>query len=307
MTGATGLLGAVAVLDHKDAFDVVALSRREPLRVPGVRAELLDLATDDLGPLWDRWRPDLVLHTAAQASLEACEQDPELAHRLNVEAPRRLAAMCAASGTRMVHVSTDAVFDGTAGPYREDDEPNPRSVYARTKLAGEEGCLEANPDVLVGRVNFFGWSRSGSRSLAEFFLGRLRAGVEAPGFTDVEFAALYNRDLARLLVEAGVRGLSGVHHVVSSDRMSKFEFGRAVARAFGYDEELVVPARMADRTGGPARSPRLSLDPSRFAAAIGEAMPTFAEGLGRMRQDDGAYVSTLRGLEEEQVDDLQHR
>ena len=300
MTGATGLLGAIAVLDHRDDFEVLALSRRTPVSVPGVQSLLVDLTSDELAAEWEQLRPDLVLHTAALATIEDCERDPDLAHLLNVEAPRRIATLCAATGAHMVHVSTDAVFDGTAGPYREDDVPNPLSVYARTKLAGEEACLEAHPDALVARVNFFGWSRSGSRSLAEFFLSRLRAGEEVPGFTDVEFASLYNRDLARLLVQAGLRGLSGVHHVVSADRMSKHDFGKAVARTFGLDEGLVVPARMADRVGAPPRSPRLSLDPSRFAEAMGAAMPTFAEGLGRMRQDDGAYVSVLRGLEEGQ-------
>jgi dTDP-4-dehydrorhamnose reductase len=307
VTGAAGLLGAAAVLDHRDEHQVVALSRRRPVRAPGVQSELLDLTTDALEEAWGRLAPDLVLHTAAMASIEACEQHPELAHRVNVDATRTLARLCAASGARLVHVSTDAVFDGTAGPYREDDVPDPRSVYARTKLESEEVCLQEDPDALVARVNFFGWSVSGTRSLAEFFLGGLRAGREVPGFSDVEFASLYNRDLAALLVDAGRRGLGGIVHVASADRMTKLEFGRAVARTFGLDPELVRPARLADRTGGAPRSPRLSLDPSAFAEAMGRPMPTFGEGLRRMRQDEGAYSATVRGLEEGQGDGLLDR
>ena len=232
----------------------------------------------------------MVLHTAAVASIDDCERDPELARRVNVDATATVARLAADAGARLVHVSTDAVFDGTGGPYREDDEPHPLSVYARTKLASEQVALEAHPDALVARVNFFGWSRSGTRSLAEFFRNALVRGEEVTGFADVEFASLYHRDLADALLDASAAGISGVRHVVSSDRCSKYDFGRAVARTFGLDESLVRAGRLDDLGGAP-RSRRLSLDSSAFAAALGRPMPTLDEGLARMRQDGQAGLA----------------
>jgi dTDP-4-dehydrorhamnose reductase len=299
VTGATGLLGRVVVLDNRDRHEVVALTHAQPLDVPDVRSVQVDL-TDGaaLSEAWDTVQPDLVLHTAALATIEACERDPELARRINVDATAALARLAASTGARMVHVSTDAVFDGTAGPYRESDQPAPISVYARTKLAAEDAVLGSCPDALVARVNFFGWSRSGTRSLAEFFFNALSQGTAVRGFTDVEFTSLYSRDTAARLVTAAEEGLSGLFHVGSSDRLSKFEFGRALARAFGFDETLVQPGSVAGLGAGALRSNRLSMDSSAFADATGRPMPTVAEGLERMRQDrDSGYAARIRGTD----------
>lgn len=299
VTGATGLLGRVAVLDHRDRHEVVALTHSQPLDIPGVRSVPVDLTDEGaLARAWDEVQPDLVLHTAALATIEACERDPGLARRINVDASAALARLAASAGARMVHVSTDAVFDGTAGPYRESDQPAPLSVYARTKLAAEEAVLGSAPDALVARVNFFGWSRSGTRSLAEFFVNALSQGTAVTGFTDVEFTSLYSRDTASRLVSAAEVGLAGLFHVGSSDRLSKFEFGRALARTFGFDETLVQPGSVAALGAGAVRSNRLSMDSSAFAAATGRPMPTLAEGLERMRQDgESGYAARVRGTE----------
>ena len=290
VTGASGLLGTVAVLDRATSDEVVAL-HRAPFHVQGVTTEAVDLTdADAVARIFEAARPEVVLHTAAVASIDACERDPELAERVNVHVTGTVARLAAAGGSRLVHVSTDAVFDGTGGPYREDDEPHPLSVYARTKLDSERVALHAHPDALVARVNFFGWSRSGTRSLAEFFRNALVRGEPVTGFADVEFASLYHRDLADALLDASAAGVTGVRHVVSSDRSSKYDFGRAVARTFGLDESLVRPGRLEDLGGAP-RSRRLSLDSSGFAAELGRRMPTLDEGLARMRQDGEAGLA----------------
>jgi dTDP-4-dehydrorhamnose reductase len=206
---------------------------------------------------------------------------------VNVDATAELARLAAADGVAMVHVSTDAVFDGVGGPYREDDAPGPLSVYARTKLDSERACLDAHPDALVARTNLFGWSVGGTRSIAEFFHNALSEGRPVTGFSDVEFASLYHRELAERLVEAASTGLSGLFHVVSADRMSKLEFGREVARVFDLDPALVQEGSVT-QLDGPPRSRRLSLDPSAFAAATGRPMPSLRDGLVRMREDEAS-------------------
>ncbi len=95
------------------------------------------LAAGAVERLLDQTQPDWVIHCAALANLEDCEADPALAEQLNTELPAKLAAHVARGGARLLHVSTDAVFDGQKGDYTEQDAPNPLSVYARTKLEGE--------------------------------------------------------------------------------------------------------------------------------------------------------------------------
>ena len=187
-------------------------------------------------------QPDAIIHTAAIANVDACEIRSETARLLNAEIPGRLAELCAKRGVRLIHISTDAVFDGTKDSvYTEEDAPNPLSIYARTKLDGETAVLSVNADAVVARVNFFGWSLSGKRSLSEYFVNHLSSGKECDGFTDVCFCPLFVGDLADTLVRMLEKDLSGLYHVVGSEAMTKYDFGVKIARQFGFDEGLIRP------------------------------------------------------------------
>jgi dTDP-4-dehydrorhamnose reductase len=301
VTGATGLLGRVLVEDLAEHHEVTALVHSRKLGKAGVAEYTVDLRDDSsLGALWQDKRPELVIHTAAIADLEHCQRNPILARRLNAEAAGNIAELCAQSGSRLVHISTDAVFAGTAGPHREGDAVAPQSVYAETKLAGEAAAMEALPTTLVARVNFFGWSLSGTRSLAEFFYDALSRGEAVRGYADVAFASLYNRDLGAVLVEASAAGIHGVRHVVSSDSMSKFDFGRLVASIFGFDPELVRSSTVSAEDSEVRRTNVLTLSPSLLSRELGRTMPTIEDGLTRMRHDlDSGYVRALRSAGEQ--------
>jgi dTDP-4-dehydrorhamnose reductase len=289
VTGAAGLLGRVLVRDAGAGWDVVATVHRSPVEgaASSVAADLRDL--DLVRRLIDDVRPAVVINTAALARPDACESDPQLAELLNAAMPQALAERCAAVGARLVHISTDAVYGAATPPFREDARPQPGNVYARTKLAGEEAVLAAAPSSLVVRTNFFGWSESGTRSLAEFFLTELRAGHDVPGFTDVDFTPLYARDLARLLFRAARTDVHGVRNLGGAQRLSKYEFGRAVATAFGLDPAKVQPVSLASAGLAARRSAHLAMDSSRVAAELGLALPTVSDGLERMRADEPAF------------------
>lgn len=197
----------------------------------------------------------------------------------------------------MVHVSTDAVFDGLKGTYREEDTPNPLSVYARSKLAGELTVLDANPQALIARLNLFGWSVTGKRSLAEFFYFNLKAGRRINGFTDVFFCPLLVNDLASLFIEMLEREMTGLYHVFSPECTSKYEFGVAVARRFGLDETLINPVSVSDAGLVAARSPNLTMCTEKLSTALGHPLPTWQKGLERLAdlQKQG-YQQRLLGM-----------
>jgi dTDP-4-dehydrorhamnose reductase len=203
VTGVTGLLGANAATSLSDAgARVVGVARSIPA-VSGLDVLPVDLSSVSArAGLVDRAGCDVVLHTAAVSSIEACERDPAAARELNTVAAADLAAQAARAGAAFVHISTDAVFDGERGGYREDDPVSPQSVYGRTKADAERAVLDANPSALVARVNFYGWSPTGRRSLLEFFARALSAGSTVRGFTDVRVSTLYVADL----VDATRRG-----------------------------------------------------------------------------------------------------
>jgi dTDP-4-dehydrorhamnose reductase len=195
-----------------------------------------------------------------------------------------------------VHISTDAVFDGTkTGAYTEDDAPNPLSVYARTKRDGETAVLEANPNAIVARVNFYGWSMSGTRSLAEFFVNNLQAGKRVGGFTDVNFCPTFVGDLTDLLLAMLEKDLHGLYHTVGAECLSKYDFGVAIARRFGLDGSLIDP-QSVDRSDLVARrSHNLCLSVHRLSTALGAPLPGFSTGLDRFyAQYQQGYPQKIR-------------
>jgi dTDP-4-dehydrorhamnose reductase len=242
-------------------------------------------------------RPAWVVHCAAAADVDQCERDPAWANRLNVEMADRVAEASTKAGARLVHVSTDAVFDGERGGYRESDLPRPVNVYGRSKLEGEQAVLTRDPGAAVLRTNFFGWHPWGRRGLAEWFLSQFESSVPIPGFVDSWIAPLLVNDLAGLILEITAHGLSGVYHAAGSECLSKYEFGRRLAREFGFDETRVRPAHI-DEAGLDAPRPRnLCLDNSKLKRDVGLYLPGASEGLVRFRQlKETAYVRELKSL-----------
>ena len=202
ITGASGLLGLNTALETADQHTVFGQVNSNAIQTDAftvLKADLLEPGAVER--LLDQTQPDWVIHCAALANLEACEADPELARELNTEVPRKLAEACQKGGARLLHVSTDAVFDGISGGYTEEDRPNPLGIYAQTKYQAELAVAAANPDAIIARVNLFGWSLKGRRSLAEFFFNNLSAGNPVMGFTDVYFCPLLVNDIAHIFIQ----------------------------------------------------------------------------------------------------------
>ncbi|HPH97356.1 MAG TPA: SDR family oxidoreductase [Anaerolineaceae bacterium] len=299
ITGVSGLLGINLALEAvKQGREVVGLANSRTLQnTPfAVRAcDLTDLSV--IHPLLDELRPNAVVHCAALANLEVCESQPDLAQRLNTETPGRLAAETARRHIPFVHISTDAVFNGASCNYLETDPVSPLSIYARTKAEAEKAVLEAHPDALVARVNFYGWSLSGQRSLAEWFFNNLSGKRQVKGFTDVFFCPMLVNDLAGILLRLLDLHAGGIYHVVGSECLSKYAFGVAVARAFDLDENLITP--VTAETGGlvARRSPNMCLNTEKLARTLGGPPPGLASGMERFtRLYREGYPETLRAF-----------
>jgi dTDP-4-dehydrorhamnose reductase len=224
---------------------------------------------------------------------------------LNSEVPAQLALLVARGGARFLHVSTDAVFDGQRGGYRENDAPNPLGVYARTKLAGEQAVAQANPEALIVRVNLFGWSLSARRSLSEFFFHNLQAGRPVMGFTDVYFCPVLANHLAHLFLRMLAAGLSGLYHATGHECISKYDFGVRLAQQCGLDASLIRPASVAEAGLKAVRSPNLTLRNEKLARALGQAVDQVTPSLSTGLEDlftlyQQGYPQRLRAMQVEQ-------
>ena len=238
----------------------------------------------------DEIQPDWVINCSALANLEECEKHPDQAKILNVDLPRELAEACAERNTKFIHLSTDAVFDGTKeGAYTEVDQPNPQGVYSQTKLDSENAVQDANPQAIVARVNFYGWSMSGYRSLSEFFFNNLSEGRNVNGFTDVIFCPMWVNHLAQTLLAMLEKDLHGLYHVVGAQPMNKYQFGLEVARKFSLDESLISPQSVERSELTAKRSHNLWLSVHKLSTDLGRPLPSFSTGL------DGFYTQYQQG------------
>jgi dTDP-4-dehydrorhamnose reductase len=305
VTGASGLLGINLALEAAKTHEVYGVANEPPLRTEAFQYLQTDLLKPGaLEAVLDETQPDWVIHCAALAVVDACEADPRRARQLNIELPARLARMLsehvARGGARLVHISTDAVFDGRISEqdsFTETDTPNPLSTYARTKLEAEQAVLAECPQTLVPRINMVGWSLNGQRALSEFFFYRLQAGERVNGFTDVFFCPLLVNDLAGILLEMLDNDLQGIYHLVSRDSASKYDFAVQMARRFGLDEALIKPVSVSDGGLAAQRSPRLVLSTEKLRRALGKPTPSVVEGLdGLYRLYEAGYPERLRGL-----------
>jgi len=290
ITGASGLLGINLAMEAMREHEVIGMDRGKLQSAPFPVTKTNFFNSNAFEATLDSTQPDWVINCAALANLEECEKHPDQAKILNTNLPAELADACAKRNVKFVHLSTDAVFDGThEGEYSEEDTPNPQGVYSQTKLDGERAVLEANPNAIIARVNFFGWSLGGRRSLGEFFVNNLSEGKNVNGFTDVIFCPMWVNHLSRTLLEMLEKDLHGLYHVVGAQAMSKYQFGVEVARKFGLRESLIELQSVERSALTARRSHNLWLSIHKLSTDLGHAVPDFSTGL------DGFYTQFQQG------------
>jgi dTDP-4-dehydrorhamnose reductase len=296
VTGGTGFLGS----------NVVAAARARERAViavghlsVGAQHDLHTVAADLTKPgaareLVHDLQAETLINCAALANVDDCEANPDKAHRLNVVLPRELAIACRDAGIPFTHVSTDSVFDGKLGKYREVDSPNPINEYAKSKLEGERAVLEAMPHALVVRTNFIGLASVRGQGLAEWIADKLESGERIKGFTDVIISPLEAGTLSALLMKMTDRRLGGTYHLGASDETAKFDLARLIAAALDLDASLIDPAAVADAGLRALRPLRISLDSSKAAAALGQQLPTVQDSVNSFanaRQSRNVWLS----------------
>ena len=300
ITGASGLLGINLAMEAMREHEVIGVDRGKLKSAPFqvLKADLFHRNAID--SILDSAQPDALINCAALANLEECEEYPDRARILNAEIPGELAIACERRNIRFFHLSTDAVFDGTKeGVYTEEDEPNPQGAYAQTKLDGERAVLKANSQAVIARVNFYGWSLGGKRSLGEFFVNNLSEGKYVNGFTDVIFCPMLVNDTARLLLEMLANGLSGLYHAVGAQAMSKYQFGVEIARKFGLKESHISPKSVEGSGLTAPRSHNLWLSIHKLSTDLGREIPEFSTGLDEFyTQYRQGYPQKIRGYQQ---------
>lgn len=294
VTGASGFLGReVCLAALRRGHDVIALGGSRAPTIPDVKqARAFDLCAEAaLEALLLEEFPQAVVHCAALPTIETCLADPAKAKALNTEVPRKLAQLCFHVGAKLVHLSTDTVFDGVAGNYQPTDTPAPLNLYGETKAAAEVEVLRYGREhaAVLRTSPIIGNSPGGDRGLHErLFLG-WKEGRAASLFTDEIRQPVEVSNLADVTIELCERAnLSGLFHWAGTEALSRHEIGVRIARHFGLDPaKFVKPIGRAEVPSASARPRDLSLRLHPLAGKLRTPAQSFEEQLAALRVPRG--------------------
>ncbi|NNF58825.1 MAG: SDR family oxidoreductase [Rhodothermaceae bacterium] len=261
VTGADGLIGQALVRRLADwpEADVLATGLDDTRRHASGSGGYVPLditQTGALEQLFVDFAPSVVVHLAALSKVEDCEADKEAAWALNVDAMAHLARACKRHGARLLFLSTDFLFDGTDGPYAEDDRPNPVNAYGRSKLAAENAIrLSGLTHWSIVRTSLvFGeGERLKRRNFATLLAALLNRDGTFLAATDQYRTPTYAPDLADGLMRIIRFDRDGVYHIAGRERLTVYDFARQMATAFGFEAEQIEPTTTAELHPGAPR------------------------------------------------------
>ncbi|MDX1951213.1 MAG: SDR family oxidoreductase [Verrucomicrobiota bacterium] len=267
VTGAGGLIGSCLA---SSSFDLPWTTR------PLDRATLDLTHPQSVEAAFRRDNPALVIHCAAISKSPACQANPDLAHRTNVDATRHLAEL--SSQIPFFFLSTDLVFDGRKGDYTETDSPNPLSKYAETKVAAESFILR-NPRHTIIRTSLNGGrSPTRNRGFNEEMRLQWEQGKTLHLFIDEFRSPIAAIMTARAIWELARQQASGIFHVAGAEKLSRYQIGLLLAQRHPQLKPLLLPGTLKEYQG-PPRSPDTTLDCSKAQKLLSFPLPRFSEWL----------------------------
>jgi dTDP-4-dehydrorhamnose reductase len=286
VSGASGMLGQQLVRLASRTHQVWGTYLNHQAGISGCQMIRLDLTDahqcqSELKSI----KPEVIIHAAAMTDVDGCEREQDKARCINVDGTGHLAKAAEEIGARFVYISTDYVFDGEKGYYREEDAPAPINFYGLTKLLGEDQVRRHCTRGLILRTTIYGLKTPPTLGLIETLIKILREGKTLARFADQFATPLYTGQLSELTLKLLELGAQGLFHVGSADRISRFDFTRKLAEIFNFDGAAIRPVPF-DPSVALARRPRdSSLICESVQSRFGVLIPTLGDGLSRLKED----------------------
>jgi dTDP-4-dehydrorhamnose reductase len=276
VTGASGLVGSylIQVLESQNHTVYSCHNTLEPDY--GIPTKLNLINIHEVKNTLDQIKPDIIIHLAAMTNVDLCETQQDLANKINAQATNVLAREASKKNIFFIYVSTDYVFDGKNGMYKEHDIPNPIGEYGRSKLAGEIALNNLASSWCIARTSTpFGIHKT-KKSFPVWVTENLESKKEIPVLTDQFTSPTYVPNLSRMLIEIATRQITGIIHVAGATRISRFQFAEMIADKLNLDKTLLKPTKIETMNWKAPRPKDSSLDVS-FANEILHEKPLTIE------------------------------
>lgn len=281
VTGAAGFLGTKVMKLLKDDFDLIKTDKEG--RKGSLKMDITDM--DEVISVLNKEKPDVVLHIASVTDVDRCEVERGLAKKINVDGTNNMILACKAINAKIVYVSTDFVFDGKKGDYKEEDKPNPLSYYAETKLEAENLVRKSGLKYLIIRPEvLYGYNGDGSeRSFSNWVYTSLKEKKEIKVVDDHFNTPTLVDDIAEAIKILIKKNKEGIYHVAGPERLSRYEMALKIADAFGFDKGLIKPIKTAELKQKAKRPRDSSLNTEKLKRE-GIMMHKFKDGLKIMKK-----------------------
>ncbi|MFA7472451.1 MAG: NAD(P)-dependent oxidoreductase [Spirosomataceae bacterium] len=291
VTGANGLLGQklIGFLREDERFETIATARganRLPFTT-GYTYHTMDITDwSSIESVFETIKPEVVIHTAAMTNVDQCEAEKEACWKQNVTAVENLVKACESNDTFLLHLSTDFIFDGKAGPYKEEDEPNPISFYGWSKLAAEKAVTSSSIRWAIARtVLVYGIAHDMSRSNIVLWVKKSLEDHKTIQVVDDQWRTpTLAEDLALGCILIAEKESQGIFNISGEDLLTPYEMALRTADYFGLNKELIKRADSTTFTQPARRPPRTGFILDKAKNTLGYAPRTFSEGIEILAQ-----------------------
>ncbi len=289
VTGSNGLLGQKLVELISSGNDHLIATAKSALVIDLPKGEFHALDVTDAGSIENvitLSKPDVIIHTAAMTQVDQCETEQEKCWLNNVQAVENLVKACEKFSIRLIHLSTDFIFDGTHGPLDETEKPNPLSYYGKSKLAAEELIQKSNIDWAILRtVLVFGVTKDMSRSNIVLWVKKsLEEGKTIQVVNDQWRTPTLAEDLAMGCYLAATKKAKGIYNISGETMMTPYDIAVATAEFFKLDASLIKKTDSTQFKQPAARPPKTGFIIAKAKKELGYQPRSFSEGLKIVQQ-----------------------
>ena len=285
--GGSSLLAQSWIREEQPEYNfILGVHKREPDQNKGRNLVLAYENPVELAKQFQQLKADIVVNCIGLTNVEACEEDEKLAAYTNVEIAQNIAQAGKLSKVKLVHISTDHLFDGEKAYASEQDKIVPVNAYGRTKSQGEDVVLDTYPNALVIRTNFFGWGPSYKPSFSDKILNSLERNTPIQLFDDVYYTPVSVASLREYILALVEKSATGIFNVTSSERITKYEFGCQLADAFGYTKNLIEPVSIESISGLTQRPKDMSLSNHKLSVFLSKSIPSLKEQILALKEEE---------------------